>query len=115
MSWRVIEFTRPRADTETMVSWLGELLAREGVKVTLAKEMDWGLELTVALGNRRTLLGIGEVEDEPGLYRAFTRPPSLVDYLVGWHRIRLRNEILERLKKALENDETTRRVRWVDL
>jgi len=115
VSWRVLEFRRPRTDPETLVAWLGELLAREGVKVALAKEMDWGLELTVAIGHRRTLLGIGEVEDEPGTYRAFTRPPSFLDQLIGWHRIRLRNQVLERLKNALENDETAHHLRWVEL
>ncbi len=115
MSWRVLEFRRPRADAEAMVAWLGEHLAREGVRVTLAKETGWGLELTVALGGRKTLLGIAELPDEPGTYRAFTRPPSLLDQLLGRGRIRLREEVLKRLARALQEDPTAKAVRWVEL
>lgn len=97
-----------------MVAWLGELLAREGVRVTFAKETDWGLELTVALGGRRTLLGIGEVEGEPGTFRAFTRPPSVLDTFLAPSRVRLRNEVLKRLRAALEKDGLARDVRWVE-
>ncbi len=114
MSWRVLEFKRPRAETEAMVAWLGELLAREGVRVTLAKETDWGLELTVALGGRKTLLGIGEVEGEPGTFRAFTRPPSILDAVLGGGRLRLRNEVLARLEAGLQRDPLARDVRWVE-
>ncbi len=116
MSWRVLEFQRPRATSEEMVAWLGHLLATQGVRVSLAKEAVWGgIELTVELAGRRTLLGVGEVQGRPGTYRAFTRPPSLLDQLLGRSRVRLRREVLDRLHRSLMNDSEARNVRWVEL
>ncbi len=113
MSWRALEFEAEPRSPEAMVDWLAGLLASRGVKVLSAKETDWGLELTVRIGARRTLLGVGGLEGQPGTYRAFTRPPQLLDYLLGFGRVRLREELLKKLEQALKN--AGHEPRWVQL
>ena len=115
MVWKVVEFDAEPMESEELVAWLGRLLAREGVRVVQARETDWGLELVVQLGHRRTLLGVGRLEGSRRTYRAFTRPPQILDYLLGYHRISLRAEVLKRLERGLARDPGASGVRWVEL
>ncbi len=113
MSWRALEFKAEPRSPEAMVDWLAGLLASRGVKVLSAKETDWGLELTVRVGARKTLLGIGRLEGSRRTYRAFTRPPQVLDHLLGFGRVRTREAVLKALEEALSASGL--RPRWVEI
>jgi len=113
VSWRALEFKAELRSPEAMVDWLAGLLAARGVKVLSAKETDWGLELTVRVGSRKTLLGIGRLEGSRRTYRAFTRPPQVLDHLLGFGRVRAREAVLKALEEALRAD--GHRPRWVEI
>jgi len=113
VSWRALEFEAEPRPVEAMVEWLAGLLAPRGVTVLSAKETDWGLELTVRVGARKTLLGIGRLEGSRRTYRAFTRPPQILDHLLGFGRVRTREAVLKALEEALGAE--GRRPRWVEL
>jgi hypothetical protein len=110
MSW-ILEFKTEPAPLEEVAERLARALGRKGVHVFAARSPDWGLELVVGRPNRRkTLLGLGEVE--PGVYRAFTKPPSILDHLFG--KARLRADVLQALDDALAESDWARDLRWIE-
>ena len=116
MAWRGLDFElKEEPSTEELLAWLGRVLDAEGVRVERAVEHDWGLELTLRVGPRRTLLGVGKLPDKKRTYRAFTRPPTLLDYLFGQGRLWLRSRALRALENALKKSPEVKSWRWVDL
>ena len=111
MPW-ILEFKTEPAPLEEVAERIARALGKQGVHVYAVRNPDWGLELVVGRPKqRKTLLGLGELE--PGIYRAFTKPPSILDFVFG--KARLRADVLQALDAALAESDWARDLRWIEL
>ncbi len=104
-----LEFTSKAPEDQTIAIVI-EALERGGIRVLGQRRWDWGVEFAVRFEGRNLLLGLGQVEGEAERFRAFTKPPSLLDLLFGkaQRRARLLSRLQETLARAPEIGEVRR-------